>query len=95
MVLFLTLSRNIFNHLRFDWDRYQWYQSEVTMSTNKERIERVEVEIESLQDGMKHMELGLTDRLHRLEETMSKLVDSLLTSKGMPSHNNSDHVEPS
>ncbi|KAH9670785.1 hypothetical protein KPL70_017109 [Citrus sinensis] len=43
------------------------------MSTNKERIERVEVEIGSLQDGMKRMELGLTDRLHRLEETMSKL----------------------
>ncbi|KAH9685459.1 hypothetical protein KPL70_013963 [Citrus sinensis] len=50
-----------------------WYQSEVTMLTNKERIERVEVEIGSLQDGMKRMELGLTDRLHRLEETMSKL----------------------
>ncbi|KAH9753704.1 hypothetical protein KPL71_015173 [Citrus sinensis] len=62
------------------------------MSTNKERIERVEAEIGSLQDGMKRMELGLTDRLHRLEETMSKLVDSLPTSKGMPSHNNSDHV---
>ncbi|XP_024043371.1 uncharacterized protein LOC112100028 [Citrus clementina] len=62
------------------------------MSTNKERIERVEVEIGSLQDGMKHMELGLTDRLHCLEETMSKLVDSLSTSKGMPSHNNSDHA---
>ncbi|KAH9717133.1 hypothetical protein KPL71_021710 [Citrus sinensis] len=65
------------------------------MSTNKERIERVEVEIGSLQDGMKRMELGLTDRLHRLEETMSKLVDSLSTSKGTPSHNNSDHTGPS
>ncbi|KAL9429507.1 hypothetical protein AB3S75_031336 [Citrus x aurantiifolia] len=65
------------------------------MSTNKERIERVEVEIGSLQDGMKRMELGLTDRLHRLEETMSKLVDSLSISKGTPSHNNSDHAGPS
>ncbi|KAL9457818.1 hypothetical protein AB3S75_006797 [Citrus x aurantiifolia] len=62
------------------------------MSTNKERIERVEAEIGSLQDGMKRMELGLTDRLHRLEETTSKLVDSLSTSKGTPSHNNSVHA---
>lgn len=27
MVLFLTLSRNIFNHLRFDWDHYHYAYS--------------------------------------------------------------------
>ena len=63
VVLFFTLSINIFNHLRFDWDLYQWYYSAVTMSTNKEHIECVEVKIGSLQDGMKRIEQGLIDRL--------------------------------
>lgn len=55
------------------------------MGTNKERIERVEAEIGGMQDSMKRMELGINDKLHHLEETLSKLVDSINTSKGAAS----------
>ena len=52
------------------------------MPTNKERIERVEAEIGSMQDSMKWMELGINDKLHHLEGVISKLADSIGTSKG-------------
>lgn len=55
------------------------------MATNKERIERVEVEIGGLQDKMNQMELGLMDKLHHLKEAFSKLADSISTSRGTAS----------
>lgn len=65
------------------------------MTTNKESIERVEAELGSLQDGVKRIELGLNHRSHRLEETISKLVDSISASRGTPSHNNYDQARSS
>ena len=62
------------------------------MATNKERIERVEAELGDMQDSMKLMELGINDKLHHLEETHSKLVESISASKGMPSHSNHENA---
>ena len=52
------------------------------MSTNKERIERVHSKIRSMQDSMKQVELGINDKLHHLEGIISKLANSIGTSKG-------------
>lgn len=65
------------------------------MIINKERIERVEAELGSLQDGVKCIELGLNDKLHRLEEKISKLANSISASKGTPSHNIYDQARSS
>ena len=51
------------------------------MSTNKECIKRVEAEIGGLQNKMNQMELGLTDKLHHLEEAFSKFAYSISTSR--------------
>ncbi|KAL9426907.1 hypothetical protein AB3S75_033647 [Citrus x aurantiifolia] len=56
------------------------------MTTNKERIERVETELGSMQDSMQRMEMGINDKLHHLEEVISKLADSISASKGVSSH---------
>ncbi|KAH9647661.1 Wall-associated receptor kinase-like 22 [Citrus sinensis] len=56
------------------------------MTTNKERIERVEAELGSMQDSMQRMEMGINDKLHHLEEVISKLADSISASKGVSSH---------
>ena len=55
------------------------------MATNKEQIEWVEAKIGGMRDSMKQMELGINDKLHHLEETLSKLDDSINTSKGVAS----------
>lgn len=65
------------------------------MTTNKERIEHVEVELGSLLYGMKRIKLGLNDRLHRLEKTINKKADSISASRGTASHNNYDQVRSS
>ena len=62
------------------------------MATNKERIERVEAELGDMQDSMKLMELGINDKLHHLEETLSKLAELISASKGTPSHNNHENA---
>lgn len=56
------------------------------MMTNKERIKRVETELGSMQDSMQRMEMGINDKLHHLEEVISKLADSISASKGVSSH---------
>ncbi|KAH9747312.1 hypothetical protein KPL70_004668 [Citrus sinensis] len=58
------------------------------MTTNKERIERIETELGEMQDKMQRMELGVNDKLAHIEETLSKLVESFHTSKDAPSINN-------
>ncbi|KAH9658745.1 hypothetical protein KPL70_023603 [Citrus sinensis] len=52
------------------------------MATNKERTELLEAGLGSLQDGMNRMELGINDRLHHLEETLNKLTETIMASKG-------------
>ena len=58
------------------------------MTTNKERIERMEVELGEMQNKMQHMEVGINDKLAHIEETLSKLAESFNTSKDAPSTNN-------
>ncbi|KAH9650428.1 hypothetical protein KPL70_026388 [Citrus sinensis] len=58
------------------------------MTTNKERIERMEVELGEMQDKMQRMEVGINDKLAHIEETLSKLAESFNTSKDAPSTNN-------
>ena len=51
------------------------------MAYNKERIEALEVGLSGVQDGMQRLELGVTDKLHHLEETINKLSKALLSTK--------------
>ncbi|KAA8539773.1 hypothetical protein F0562_026465 [Nyssa sinensis] len=51
------------------------------MATNKERIEQLEAGLGGLQDGMSRMELGLTDKLHHMEETIHKLSEAFLSNR--------------
>lgn len=57
------------------------------MTTNRERINQVESELEEMQDKIQRMELGINDKLAHIEATLSKLTDSINTSKGSPSIN--------
>ncbi|KAJ0014821.1 hypothetical protein Pint_21564 [Pistacia integerrima] len=45
------------------------------MASNKERIEALEAGLDGVQDGMQRLELSVTDKLHRLEETINKLSE--------------------
>ena len=57
---------------------YHWYQSSVTMATNKERIEALEAGLGGVQDGMQ-----------RLEDTVNRLSEILLsTRESSNNHNN-------
>ena len=58
------------------------------MTTNKERIELLEEKLGGVQEGMQRMEVGITDKVQRLEETIAKLSEAFLSSRGSPSHNN-------
>ena len=60
------------------------------MAYNKERIEALEVGLSGVQDGMQRLELGVTDKLHHLEETINKLSKALLSTKE-PSRNNNNN----
>ena len=44
-----------------------------SMTTNKERIKALKARLGGVQDGMLRLELGVTDKLHHLEETINKL----------------------
>ncbi|KAJ0007378.1 hypothetical protein Pint_29904 [Pistacia integerrima] len=57
------------------------------MASNKERIEALEARLGGVQDGLQRLELGVTDTLHRLEETINKLSEAVLPTKE-PSNNN-------
>ena len=43
------------------------------MTTNKERIEQIEVDIESFQNKMEQMEIGINDKLQCMEDTMEQI----------------------
>ena len=61
------------------------------MTTNRDRLDRVEADITHLQEGMKRMEegqLGMSDKLHQIEVALSKLAGSISASKRTPSFNN-------
>ena len=50
----------------------------------------MEAGLGGLQDGMSRMELGVADKLHQLEETITKLSEALLSNKEGSSINNND-----
>ncbi|RVW59136.1 hypothetical protein CK203_105516 [Vitis vinifera] len=58
------------------------------MTINKERIKLLEEKLGGVQEGMQRMEVGITDKIQRLEETIAKLSEAFLSSRGSPSHNN-------
>uniref|UniRef100_A0A6N2MBS9 Uncharacterized protein n=1 Tax=Salix viminalis TaxID=40686 RepID=A0A6N2MBS9_SALVM len=62
-------------------------RSKVTMETKKERIEALEAGLRGVQDGMQQLELGVTHKLHHLEETINKLSKLLLSTREVPSNN--------
>ena len=49
------------------------------MATINERMEQLEARLGALQNGMQRMELSLTNRLHQIEETISKLSKAFLS----------------
>ncbi|XP_037496276.1 uncharacterized protein LOC119371008 [Jatropha curcas] len=60
------------------------------MTTNKERIENLEVSIGGLQDNLSKMELGVNDKLQQPEVAINKLSSVLLTNT--PSSNVTDQT---
>jgi len=57
------------------------------MASNKERIEALEAGLGGVQDGMQQLELGVTDKLHHLEETINKLSEAFLSTREVSSNN--------
>ena len=51
----------------------------MAIATIKKRIEQLEARLGALQDGMQWKELGITNRLHQIEETINKLSKALLS----------------
>ena len=51
------------------------------MATNKERIEKLEIGLGGLQEGMSIIESGVTENLHHIEETINEVSEVLLTNK--------------
>ncbi|KAK6940972.1 Retrotransposon gag domain [Dillenia turbinata] len=60
------------------------------MSTNKEIIENLEAGLGELQQGMSRLELGLANKLHHMEETLTRLSEALLSNKEGFNNNNND-----
>ena len=62
------------------------------MMTNKESIERIEADLESLESRMERMEIGINDKLQRLEDTINKLAETFNASKGTTSHGTNETI---
>ena len=62
------------------------------MMTNKERIERIEADLKSMESRMERMEIGINDKLQRLEDTISKLAETFNASKGTTSHGTNETI---
>ncbi|KAA8537020.1 hypothetical protein F0562_029498 [Nyssa sinensis] len=60
------------------------------MTTNKERIENLEVGLGGLQDSMGRLELGFADKFHQMEDTLNKLTEVLLSNKEGSNNNTND-----
>ncbi|XVF86125.1 hypothetical protein PTKIN_Ptkin18bG0015600 [Pterospermum kingtungense] len=55
------------------------------MATNKERIENLRARIEGLQNSFNRIEEGIGGRMQKMEETINKLFDIILSKKGFNS----------
>ncbi|XVF70382.1 hypothetical protein PTKIN_Ptkin11bG0157300 [Pterospermum kingtungense] len=47
------------------------------MASNKDLIEKLDAEISRIHDSLSRFELGVADKLQRLEETIGKLSDAM------------------
>ena len=65
------------------------------MASNKERIKALEAGLGGVQDGMQWLELGVTDKLHHLEETINKLSEALHSTKEPSRNDNKNWWEES
>ena len=63
------------------------------MTTNKERIENLEVGLGGLQNGMSRLKLNIVDRIHQMESNINKLTEALLSNKEGSSSNTNDRSE--
>lgn len=62
------------------------------MTTNKERIENLEVGLAGLQEQLSKMELGVADKLHQLENSISKIAEAVLSKQEPSSSNTKDRT---
>jgi hypothetical protein len=57
---------------------------------NKERIEMLEAGLGGVQEGVQRMEMSMSGKMRQLEETINKLSEAMLSSKGESSHGNTN-----
>jgi phage-related tail protein len=57
---------------------------------NKERIEMLEAGLGRVQEGVQRMEMSMSGKMRQLEETINKLSEAMLSSKGESSHGNTN-----
>ena len=62
------------------------------MTTNKERIERLEADLESMQNWIERIEIRINEKLQQLEDTITKLVETFSASKGTTSHDTNKNI---
>ena len=70
---------NYFNS--FDWDLLMVSEPGYYHSTNKERVESLEVGLDGLQDGIHRMELGMANKLSQLEAILNRIYEVLFSNK--------------
>lgn len=58
-----------------------WYQNELLMVSNKERIENLKIGLRSLQDTVSRLEVGMVDKLLLIEENLQCLTDTIMSSQ--------------
>lgn len=51
------------------------------MATNKERIENLEAGFGGLQNSLSRVEVGVSDKLHQLEDAINKISEALLSNR--------------
>ena len=81
---FILTRRELYSG--FDWD-LSLVSEPYIMATNKERIENLEVGLGGLQANLSIMELGVNDKLHQLENAISKISEVLSTRQDPTSSN--------
>ena len=81
---FILTRRELYSG--FDWD-LSLVSEPYIMATNKERIENLEVGLGGLQANLSRMELGVNDKLHQLENAISKISEVLSTRQDPTSSN--------
>ncbi|KAJ0020848.1 hypothetical protein Pint_31497 [Pistacia integerrima] len=60
------------------------------MATNKERIENLEAGLGGLQNNLSRIEMGVSDKLHQLEDAISKISEVLPFNRATSTSNNSE-----